>query len=320
MCSSQLSYRWGRILFLSLAVTFVLVSASCSGTRGEQTDDSTVGGADAASSATSAASSTELDCRHEFDHEHPLKLIPNVQTTLEHSTTAYTQGLLIHEGEIIETTGRVGESEIRRLDRGTGELKSATTLPATVFGEGITLVDEEFWQVTWQDERAFRWRLNENGEFELVDERNYEGEGWGLVTIPSSARPGRHDSEMELWMSNGSDTMTRHDPMTFDVLESRTVTRHNGDASDLNELEWDGTWLWANRFLTTEILRIDPDCFVVSGVVDGNALEQDAHEVASAQGGEIEVMNGIAYDSSTQTYLLTGKWWPTMYEVIFVEP
>lgn len=304
--------RSGRIVLILSALTVILVATSCSAARNGPSGDSV-------SSRTSSTSPAGLACRHEFDHERPVTLIPRVQATLEHSTSAYTQGLLVHEGEIIETTGRVGESEIRRLERATGELKGSTPLPATVFGEGITVVNDEFWQVTWQDERAFRWRLTNGGEFQRVDERTYEGEGWGLVTVPSSTNDGSNNSEVELWMSNGSDTMTRHDPVTFALLESRTVTRHNGDAGGLNELEWDGTWLWANRFLTTEILRIDPDCFVVSGVVDGRTIELNAREVASANSKEIEVMNGIAYDPATQTYLLTGKWWPTIYEVIFVD-
>lgn len=294
-----------------IAVLLILVVASCA--SGESTNDE-LGQSGAAADALSAT------CRHEFDHDNPEQLVPKIESVLWHSEFAYTQGLTVHDGEILETTGRVGESELRRLDRATGDLISATALPASVFGEGVTVVGDALWQVTWQDERAFKWQRGATGEFEVTNEAHFEGEGWGLVTIeaPRDTDAASSADGYQLWMSNGTDKLSQRDLDTFAEINRATVTRRDGDANQLNELEWDGDWIWANRFLTNEIVRIDPDCLVVSAVVDANNLAAHAQEVARSQDIEPEVMNGIAYDPDTETYLLTGKWWPTMYEVTFV--
>ncbi|MFN7147908.1 MAG: glutaminyl-peptide cyclotransferase, partial [Microthrixaceae bacterium] len=104
-------------------------------------------------------------------------------------------------------------------------------------------------------------------------------------------------------------------PVDFSVLERRTVRRDGGDADRLNELEWDGEWLWANRYQTDELLRIDPECGVVTGVADLSELRADAERQAEATGDEIDVVTGVARLPGTDRYLLTGKWWPTTYEV-----
>jgi glutamine cyclotransferase len=119
-------------------------------------------------------------------------------------------------------------------------------------------------------------------------------------------------------MSDGSDELTWRDPEDFTVVDRRVVRRDGGDADRLNELEWDGEWLWANRYQTDELVRIDPDCGVVTGVADLAALRADAERQAEVSGDEIDVVNGVAHLPGTDRYLLTGKWWPTTYEVRIV--
>ena len=136
----------------------------------------------------------------------------------------------------------------------------------------------------------------------------YRGEGWGLTTLDDGT----------LVMSNGSDSLTERDPRDFSIEREWTVKRAGGPADQLNELDWDGSHLWANRWQTNEILRIDRRCERVDAVVDASSLTEAARRQAAADGTPIDVLNGIAHIPGTDRYLVTGKWWPLMFEVTFV--
>ena len=239
--------------------------------------------------------------------EAPDELAVEVVGTRLHAADAYTQGFVVVGDRLYESTGRVGESTLRELDPDSGDELRRIELPGDVFGEGLAATsDGRLVQLTWTSGVAFVWDLD---SLEQVDELRYDGEGWGLTTLDDGT----------LLMSDGSDALTRRDPDDFSVLDRQRVRRAGGDADLLNELEWDGESLWANRYQTDELLRIDPTCSVVTGVADLSELRLDAEQAAEASGEPIDVVNGVAHLPGTDRYLLTGKWWPTTYEVRIVD-
>lgn len=278
----------------------VLVAGCSSGSGGSEA----AGGSKDSSSATAAGACAVST---------PEALVPEQIATVPHDPDVYTQGLLLDDGVLYESGGRYGESELRAVDPSTGDALHSAPLPDDVFGEGLAVGSNgELVQLTWKEGVAYRWDPAElersDGRTEPLGEFSYEGEGWGLTTLADGT----------LAMSDGSDTLTIRNPADFDVVTTQRVTRSGGPADELNELEWDGTSLWANRYQSDEILRIDPECWTVTGVVDTSSLHADATQVAEAAGDRIDVTNGIAHLPDTDEFLVTGKWWPTMYQVRFV--
>lgn len=212
----------------------------------------------------------------------------------------FTQGLELHDDLLYESTGQYGQSDVRVVDPETGEVLTQVDLPAEFFGEGLTIVGDQVWQLTWQEHTAFvrdQETLAEQERFE------YSGEGWGLC----------YDADRDrLVMSDGSPELFFRDPETFEVTGSNTITRAGEPQPMINELECVGDHVWANIWLTDEIVRIDPEQGVVEAVVDASELltqeEQDG----------ADVLNGIAAVPDSDTFLITGKLWPWVFEVRFV--
>ncbi len=240
----------------------------------------------------------------------PERLVPQVVRTLPHATDAFTQGLLVLDGKIYESTGLEGRSSLRVLDLADGAELQREVLPPEVFGEGLaagpgsTLV-----QLTWKNRTAF---VRDRSTLRQTGTHRYRGEGWGLTTLPGGS----------FLMSDGSDRLTRRAARTFTPVRTLTVRRKGGASDQLNELEA-GRWagrdvVWANRFQTDEVLRVDLECGVVTGVVDASVLSDEARRTAAASGTTVDVLNGIARLPGTDRYLLTGKLWPTLFEVRFV--
>ncbi len=220
-----------------------------------------------------------------------------LKRTLPHDLGAYTQGLLIHDAIFFESTGRYGKSEVRQVEVASGRVLLSHPLSDEHFGEGLARVGDRLIQLTWKAGLAF---VYDAATIEPLDTLEYEGEGWGLC----------HDGE-SLFMSDGSETLQRRDPDTFDLLEEIHVTRNDSSVRNLNELECVGDNIYANIFRSNEIVRIDR----VTGVVTG-ALDAEALALASGRpehGGA--VFNGIAHDGRTGTFYVTGKLWPVMFEI-----
>jgi glutamine cyclotransferase len=235
----------------------------------------------------------------------PERLTVEVVDERPHDPTAFTQGLLVVDGELYESTGQQGESTVREVDPATGEVLRSTDLDPELFGEGLTTVgDDRLLQLTWKDGRALEW---DREGLVLVGEHRYEGEGWGITTLDDG----------RLVMSDGTDELAVRDPEDFSELERWAVARTDGPADQLNELEWDGQHLWANRWQTDEIVRIDPACRRVDAVVDASSLTRRA-QAAAAGDQPADVLNGIAHLPGTDRFLVTGKDWPTLFEVRFV--
>ncbi|GAB4412493.1 MAG: glutaminyl-peptide cyclotransferase [Anaerolineae bacterium] len=233
----------------------------------------------------------------------PVRLLqPEVLSVRPHDTSAYTQGLLLHDGYLYESTGRHGASTLRKVDPQTGEVLQMIRVPDEYFAEGLALVGNHLIQLTWQSEVAFVYDLE---TFEQVGTFNYDGEGWGLCT------DGRY-----LYMSDGTPFLDVRDMQTFELIFSGLVTVQGSLVERLNELECVGDYIYANIWQTDYIVQIDKYNGVVVAVIDASNLLTDEER---AQFDEQEVLNGIAYLPETDTFLITGKHWPKMYEVRFVE-
>ena len=264
-----------------------LVPAACSGKEG----------------SASGATSLPASCPDAV----PDRLTPTVVRELPHSTEAFVQGLVIHDGVLYESDGLVGRSKIRAIDPGSGEEIRTKDIDPEAFAEGLAVgEDDRLVQLTWKDGLAYVWTAD---DFEPAGRFAYQGEGWGLTTLDDGT----------LIRSDGTDRLTEHDPSDFSVVDDWQVTRTGGSASDLNELEWDGTHVWANHWKTDEILRIDPGCRKVDAVVDASDLADRARALAAATvpPTQIDVMNGVAAIPGTDHFLVTGKFWPVMFEVTF---
>jgi len=220
-----------------------------------------------------------------------------IEQTLVHDAEAYTQGLIVRGGAFFESTGRLGHSELREVDVATGRVVRSRALPDTLFGEGLAMVGDKLVQLTWKAGLAF---VYDTETFEVADTLRYEGEGWGLC----------YDG-VSLFMSNGSGTLTRRDPATFQVQEEIRVTKDGFSVRDLNELECVGEHVWANVYLSDHIYRIDKGTGQVTGELDAYGLTVASGRPADAGA----VLNGIAYDETDGNFYLTGKLWPAIFRV-----
>ncbi len=230
------------------------------------------------------------------------ELHPEIVRELPHDTGAFTQGLEISDGTLFESTGRVGHSWVRATALDSGAELAHVDLARPMFGEGITVAGDTVWQITWKDGVAIARDRNTLAQQRQV---SYDGQGWGLCTQPD-----------RLVMSNGSDTLTFRDPVTFDATGSVDVTLDGRPLDRLNELECssDG-FVYANVWTTDRIVKIDPATGVVVGRIDADNLK-DALPADERAG--IDVLNGIAQIPGTDRFLVTGKLWPRMFEVRFV--
>ena len=228
----------------------------------------------------------------------PVRRRVEVLRELAHERDAYTQGLVWWNGVLFESTGREGESTLRRIDPRTGRVEQRIDIPAQYFGEGLSLVDRRLIMLTWRAQRAF---VYDRDSFRLLDTHRYRGEGWGLC----------HDGE-RLIMSDGTDRLTFRDPVTFAPLGEQRVRLDGRPLRELNELECVDGGVYANVWQTDVIVRIDPATGRVTDTVDAAGLLQGPDRLGA------EVLNGIAHDPQADTFYITGKWWPKMFEVRFV--
>jgi len=229
-------------------------------------------------------------------------LVPEVISVREHDPNAWIQGLILQDGVFYESTGRYGESTLRAVDPASGEVRQRIDVPEAFFAEGLALVDDRLIQLTWKESTAL---VYDRDTFEQIDSFEYEGEGWGLC----------YDGKL-LYMSDGSPFIDLRDPETFELIFSGAVTLQGQPVANLNELECVGDYLYANVWQTNYIVQIDKFNGVVVGVIDASSLLTEEERAALEPGA---VLNGIAYDAENDVFLITGKLWPKLFEVRFVE-
>lgn len=226
---------------------------------------------------------------------------PRVLGVRPHDSRAYVQGLLFHDGRLYESTGQYGHSQLVEIDPASGRVLRAARLPPDEFAEGLARVGDRLIQLTWREGVARIWRLP---ELEPAGEWRYEGEGWGLA----------FDGE-RLIQSDGSAVLTFRSPEDFRVIGRVTVKRGGTAVPYLNELEWAEGAIYANVWMSDEILRIDPGSGRVTAVWDASGLLDPAARELGA-----EVLNGIAWEPGRRLFHLTGKYWPSRFEVELPEP
>ncbi|HTR77652.1 MAG TPA: glutaminyl-peptide cyclotransferase [Gemmatimonadaceae bacterium] len=216
-----------------------------------------------------------------------------------HDSNAYTQGLLWARGVLYESTGLYGHSDVRRVDLRTGKVLASRALPADRFGEGLALLAGRLYQLTWKAGVAYTY---DAATLAPGDSFHYAGQGWGLATDGTS-----------LIMSDGSDSLRFLSPTTFRVERVVHVRYQGAPLSQLNELEYVHGEVLANVYQTDWVLRIDP----ASGEV---RQELDCADLYPQRKPTAEVMNGIATAPDSGQLLLTGKFWPVMFEVRLRSP
>ena len=226
------------------------------------------------------------------------RLRPEVVASYPHDEEAFTQGLLIADDELLESTGLRGESTLRRVDLESGDVLQEVDVEPELFAEGLAQVDDRLIQLTWQSGVAIVYQAD---TFTEIERYTYDNEGWGLC----------HDGT-QLVMSDGSSQLHFRDQTTFAKTSSVDVTLDGEPVKGLNELECVDDSVYANVWQTDQIVVVDPSTGDVTAEIDATGL-LDRQAFPSA-----DVLNGIAYDEDSDRFYLTGKHWPTIYEVRWV--
>ena len=222
-----------------------------------------------------------------------------VAAEIPHSTQSFTQGLLYLDGVLYESTGLYGQSTLRKLDPATGQVLQSVALDSDLFGEGLAYYEGELVQLTWLENVALVWSLP---EMVRTKSHRYDGEGWGLTA-----------DEQSFIMSNGSPWLFRRAFEDFSLTDSVAVTIAGQRVNGLNELEYAAGRVYANFLGLDYIAEIDPATGFITGVVDARALRDLVP-------GDVfnTPMNGIAYDSASREFFLTGKLWPRIFRARLV--
>lgn len=246
----------------------------------------------AASPAANAATATTTTTVPVYDYR--------VVNTYRHDRDAFTQGLVFVDGELYEGTGLEGGSGLRRVELETGKVLQSRPLDPSLFGEGIAVLGDRIYQLTWKNQTAV---VYDRETFDPIDTFDYPTEGWGLTT----------DGE-RLIMSDGTSDLVFRDPETF-AESGRVEVRYEGTPlPNLNELEFIDGEVWANVWRSDFVVRIDPATGDVTGVIDLRGL------LPAADSGRrpVDVLNGIAHDPATGRIFVTGKLWPRLFEIELV--
>ena len=219
-----------------------------------------------------------------------------VKARLPHDSAAFTQGLLYHDGFLYESTGLYGQSSLRRINAATGKVVARRSLPTSVFGEGLVLLNGLFYQLTWREGRVL---IANPADLAPVGELPLPTEGWGVCALDG-----------KLVVSDGSDTLTFYDPAAMTAVGSIVVTDEGAPVTRLNELELVAGRIWANVWGDNRIAVIDPVSGRVAAWVDCAGLRPGL-----AAADLDSVLNGIAYDPAAGRVWVTGKHWPELFEI-----
>ncbi|WP_346238165.1 glutaminyl-peptide cyclotransferase [Niabella insulamsoli] len=227
----------------------------------------------------------------------------SIVKTFPHDTSSFTQGLAFYNGELYEGTGgaaydAVGSkfSRLMKIDLETGKAKQAIDLDPQYFGEGITILNDTVYQLTWREHKVFVYTL---ADFKKIKEFDLNTEGWGIT-----------NNGKELIVTDGSGNLYFYEPQTFQLLHTQSVTSNGELAYNLNELEYIDGFIYANVWQQPYIWKIDPSNGLIVGKIDVSDIWQRVN------GQEPNyVPNGIAYDAATRKIYITGKKWPALYEV-----
>jgi glutamine cyclotransferase len=218
-----------------------------------------------------------------------------------HAKTHYTEGLEFHNGFLYESTGENGESGIFKTNLQSGKPVQSYYLDDIYFGEGITILNNKIYQLTYRAQKGFIHQLS---DFAVIDSFSYPSkEGWGMTNDGTN-----------LIMSDGSHQLTWLNPNNFSVVKTLQVANNRGVLSLLNELEYINGIIYANVYTTNTIVEIDPS----NGKVLSEINLDGIINMYKNSTDTIDYMNGIAYDKENDRLFVTGKWWPRLFEIKLV--
>lgn len=229
----------------------------------------------------------------------------SVVNTYPHDTGSFTQGLVIHKGQLYEGTGGSDyapegrTSELLKVNLQTGKAEKTIALDKKYFGEGITILNDTVYQLTWREKVVFVYTLS---DMKKVKEFPINTEGWGITT-----------NGKELIVSDGTSNLYFYDPVSFKLLRTQSVTLDGNFLDSINELEYIDGYVYANRWTYPFIFKIDPASGQVAGQIDVTSIWNRIKQIDP----DADVPNGIAYDQDSKKIYITGKKWPELYEVQF---
>lgn len=226
----------------------------------------------------------------------------SINNTFSHNKTNFTQGLEWNNGILFESTGDPGgkgQTKLGSVDLSSGNFTKKIGLDANYFGEGITILKDKIYQITYTEGKCFVYDKNT-----LVVEKDmiYQGEGWGLC-----------NNGKYLFMSDGTERLTIRDPLNFSILETIEVSDNNGPILNINELEYADGLIYANIWQTNSLIVIQPETGKVLATINAEQLA-----LLGKNGGD--VLNGIAYLPANKRFYLTGKYWDKLFEVTISKP
>ena len=226
----------------------------------------------------------------------PTQYICTVVQEYPHSRTSYTQGLQFVDGEMWEGTGEYGNSRILRTDLATGKILESKPISDEEFGEGITILGDKIYQLTWLNGKM---HIYDRKTLQQIATHTYKGEGWGLTS-----------DGKRLYMSDGTHAIRVINPETMKQERLFGVTLRGESLTHLNELEWIDGKIWANVYTTDHIVIINPENGVVEGVINLSGILPESERDYTT-----DVLNGIAYDKESERIFITGKNWSKLYEI-----
>lgn len=225
----------------------------------------------------------------------PARLSYEVVATFNHDKKSYTQGLQFEKGKFYESAGLYGESSLRYVDVATGKVERQESVDGHFFAEGLTMVGDTLFQLTWREGKCFLYNKN---TFESLGAFTYPTEGWGLCY------DGRY-----LILTDGSEYLSFYEPKDFKLVKKVGVFDNLGAVSSLNELEYVNGFVYANIYQTDKIVKINPNNGKIVATIDFSGL------LPTELSAGVDVLNGIAWNPITDNFYITGKLWPRMYEV-----
>lgn len=233
----------------------------------------------------------------------PTNLNYSIVKVYPHDTSYFTEGLIWYNNALYEGTGLEGESRLVKVDLESGKYSQKLDLAKDYFGEGITILNDKIYQLTWMNHKVFVYDL---ATFKKIKEFTWNMEGWGIT----------HNGK-QLILSTGSSNLYFVNPETFAIEKTVGVYDNNGYLANINELEFVNGSVYANVYLKDLIVKINPETGLVEGRIDFTDLlkktNQSFDEAVYMEKGY--VLNGIAYNAANNSFYITGKKWPALYEI-----
>lgn len=231
-------------------------------------------------------------------------LMYTVAGTYPHDTSSFTQGFAFYDGKLYEGTGMHGQSRLMEVNLTTGKASQSVELDSTLFGEGVTVLKDTLYQLTWQNKIVLAYDAN---NLKKINEFPINTEGWGIT-----------NDSTHLIVSDGSSNLYFYEPYTFRLMRTQGVTEAGTPSYNINELEYINGFVYANQWQSNYILKIDPNSGQVVGKFDlSQVVDRLKAKFPGMDTEQTATLNGIAYDPVNNKIYITGKYWPEIYEIQF---